>query len=112
MTTRNEHTCKLITTAITPTTDAYRENWERIFGGNKVSATEPTPNKPPWHDWPVNKPVMVRLRGHNWIRAYFKGVSSEGYPLTYAYGRNSWTGQDFNEVGWDEIREPVGDELP
>lgn len=28
----NEHTYRMITTAIKTTTDAYREGWERIFG--------------------------------------------------------------------------------
>lgn len=32
MAAKNDHTFRLITTAIRPTTDAYREGWERIFG--------------------------------------------------------------------------------
>lgn len=35
MAARNEHTCKMITTAIRTTTDAYREGWDRIFGKKK-----------------------------------------------------------------------------
>lgn len=35
MAARNEHTCKMITTAIKTTTDAYREGWDRIFGKKK-----------------------------------------------------------------------------
>ena len=31
MATVNDHTRKMVTTAIKPTTDAYRDGWDRIF---------------------------------------------------------------------------------
>ncbi len=39
MATNNDITRRMITTAIKPTTDAYREGWERVFGDKNCMKT-------------------------------------------------------------------------
>lgn len=63
---------------------------------------------PPYADFKIDEPVMVRGSG-DWRRRHFAGVSEYGYPLTWAEGTR-WASKGKTFL-WHEARRPTPEEL-
>ena len=63
-----------------------------------------------WDDFKVDEPVMVRDKGFDWSRSYFKKISAEGKPCTFKSGTTSWTCKNRFYI-WEECRRPTEEEL-
>ncbi len=65
---------------------------------------------PPYHDFKIDEPVMVRVKGDTvWLRRYFSSVDN-GRATAWNGGGTKWS-SNANAVSWDECRRPTPEEL-
>ena len=62
-----------------------------------------------WDDFKVDDPVMVRIKGCNWIKSHFKEVNGYGKPTSFQDGSTSWTSRGYFMS--DECRRPTKEEI-
>jgi len=61
---------------------------------------------PAWHSWAVDTRVIVAQRNGMRVRQHFAGVAPDGRPMTFQFGKTSWTsagpGRDHWDMIWDD----------
>lgn len=60
----------------------------------------------PYDGWEIDDKIWVRHEGAEakWTPRHFAGVDSLGNPLTWEYGRSSFSGPGIGKVTWKEAR--------